>query len=439
MASYHKPLSNLFYTFLLSYLASFCLVSIIEAQKYGGITLDLIHRDSPHSPFYNISQTYFDRLSKLFHRSNSQLIQARLIPDGGEYLMKIRIGTPPVEILGIADTGSDLTWIQCKPCYECYNQTSPIFDPKKTKTYRQVSCKSRQCSYDGSLFCGSSNRCKYEVSYVDKSYSMGDLAVDTFTFDSKSRKSVSFPKVVFGCGHWNHGTFKKMAPGIIGLGRGPLSIIKQLDKSIDGIFSYCLTFIDSNATSKISFGREAIVRGPKVKSTPIVRKYLDTFYCLTLEGISVDRERLAYNFSINSNSKENSIDEGNIIIDSGTTLTYLPREFYDALESTLVKTIKARRVSSKLRAFKLCYEIPKDGKFNSPPIVAHFRGADLELPKRSTFYEVEKGIVCLTLVPSENLAFFGNLHQMNYHIEYDLKNQKLNFLKTDCSKPHYSR
>ncbi|KAK4490870.1 hypothetical protein RD792_001585 [Penstemon davidsonii] len=387
-----------------------------------------------------------------FHRSNSRKssisllysktipkstdpIQARVIPDYGEYLMKISIGTPPVEILGIVDTGSDLTWTQCKPCYQCYNQTSPIFDPKKTKTYRQVSCQSQQCSSLGS-FCDNSNGCIYGVRYVDKSYTIGDLAVDTFTFDSNSGKSVSFPKVVFGCGHWNHGTFKKTDSGIIGLGRGPLSIIKQLDKSFDGIFSYCLTFIDSNATSKIRFGREAIVRGPKVKSTPIVRKYLDTFYCLILEGISVGRERLAYNYSINSNSKEYSIDEGNIIIDSGNTLSYVPREFYDTLEMTLVKTIKARRLPAKIGTFNLCYAIPKDGEFNSPPIVAHFRGADLELPQRSTFFEVEKGIVCLTLVPSKKLPFFGNLHQMNYHIEYDLKNQKLNFLQTDCSKPH---
>ncbi|KAL3845995.1 hypothetical protein ACJIZ3_003398 [Penstemon smallii] len=427
MASYYKPLSNFFYPLLLSYLASFCLVSIIEAKKNGGITLDLIHRDSPHSPFYNISQSYFDRLSTSFHRSNS------LIPDYGEYLMKISIGTPPVEILGIADTGSDLTWIQCKPCYECYNQTSPIFNPKKTKTYGQVSCKSRQCSYDGSFICDSSNNCNYKVSYGDNSYSVGDLAVDTFTFDSNSRKSVSFPKVVFGCGHRNRGTFKEMDSGIIGLGRGPLSIIKQLDKSIDGIFSYCLTFIDSNATSKISFGRKAIVQGPKVKSTPIVRKDLDTFYYLTLEGISVGRERLAYN-SI-SNSQE-SVEAGNIIIDSGTTLSYVPEEFYDTLESTLVKTIKGKRVSAKQQTLKLCYAVTKDGKFNPPPIVAHFRGADVELRQENTFIEVEKGIFCLTFVPSQALAIFGNLHQMNYHIGYDLKKQKVNFLQTDCSKHH---
>ncbi|KAK4490869.1 hypothetical protein RD792_001584 [Penstemon davidsonii] len=335
--------------------------------------------------------------------------------------MKISIGTPPVEILGILDTGSDLTWIQCKPCYECYNQTSPIFDPKKTKTYRQVSCQSQQCSNVGSFHCDRSNGCNYELSYGDDSYSVGDLAVDTFTFDSKSRKSVSFPKVVFGCGHRNHGTFKKTDSGIIGLGRGPLSIIKQLDKSINGRFSYCLTFIDSNATSKISFGREAIVKGPKVKSTPIVSKYLDIFYHLTLEGISVGRERLAYN-SI-SNSKE-SVKEGNIIIDSGTTLSYVPREFYNKLESTLVKTIKGKR-AAKQGPLNLCYAVPKNGKFNPPPIVAHFRGADVELRQESTFLEVDKGIVCLTFAPSPNLAIFGNLHQMNYHIEYDLKNNKL--------------
>ncbi|KAL3844371.1 hypothetical protein ACJIZ3_001774 [Penstemon smallii] len=344
--------------------------------------------------------------------------------------MKIRIGTPPVEILAIADTGSDLTWTQCKPCSRCYNQTAPLFDPEKTKTYRKVSCKSKQCSEVGS--CDSSNNCKYQVSYGDRSYSIGDLAVDTFTFDSNYRKKVSFPKVAFGCGHQNGGTFKKTGSGIVGLGGGSSSIVKQLDKYIGGRFSYCLTFIDSNASSRISFGREAIVRGRKVKSTPIVSKYPDTFYYLTLEGVSVGSERLEYN-SINSNSKE-SVEEGNIIIDSGTTLTFLPGDFYYKLESTLVKAIRGKRVSDSQANFGLCYALPRNGKFNAPPIVAHFRGADVELRQESTFLEVENGVFCLTLVPSQDLAIFGNLQQMNYHIGYDLKNLKVSFLPMDCSK-----
>ncbi|KAL0288540.1 UNVERIFIED_CONTAM: Retrovirus-related Pol polyprotein from transposon RE2 [Sesamum calycinum] len=63
-----------------------------------------------------------------------------------------------------------------------------------------------------------------------------------------------------------------------------------------GKFSYYLTILDSKSSSKISFGPEAIVTGPNISSTPIVQKSPVTFYYLTLEGVSVGNEALAYNY-----------------------------------------------------------------------------------------------------------------------------------------------
>ncbi|KAK4435620.1 Aspartic proteinase CDR1 [Sesamum alatum] len=452
MAFYYKPLSFILATLLL--LSSISLISLSEATKNGGVTVDLIHRDSPLSPSYNPSTTHFERLRSSFRRSISRqsslrsasfrsaskspdAFEATLTPVGGEYLIKIGIGTPPVEILAIADTGSDLTWTQCVPCTQCYKQKAPLFDPTKTTTYRSVSCTSQQCQSlgPGSSSCDGSNGCLYQVGYGDSSYSNGDLAVETLTFDSSTtQESVAFPKVVFGCGHNNDGTFNETGSGIVGLGGGSVSIVRQLETTIGGKFSYCLTTLDSKASSKISFGPNAIVTGPNVVSTPLVQKSPSTFYYLTLEGVSVGDETLAYNSIPNSDSKA-SVQEGNIIIDSGTTLTLLPSSLYDELESALEKAISGNRVSDPHGQFGLCYELPSNGEFNAPPITAHFTGADLKLTQGSTFVEVEKGVVCFTFVPSQDLAIFGNLHQMNYLIGYDLENQKVNFLPTDCSQP----
>ncbi|KAL0393813.1 UNVERIFIED_CONTAM: Aspartic proteinase CDR1 [Sesamum latifolium] len=451
MAFYYTPLSLILATWLLSTIS---LISLSEETKNGGVTLDLIHRDSPLLPFYDPSTTHFEHLRSLFRRSilrhsalslayfksaskSPDLFEATLTSIGGAYLMKINIGTPPVEILAIADTGSDLTWTQCMPCTQCYKQKAPLFNPTNTTTYRSVSCTSQQCQSLGveSSSCDRSNGCLYQVRYGDRSYSNGNLAVETFTFDSStSNESVVFPKVVFGCGHNNDGTFNEMGSGIVGLGGGAVSIVRQLETTIGGKFSYCLTTLDSKSSSKISFGPNAIVTGPNVSSTPIVQKSPDTFYYLTLEGVSVGNEALAYNYIPNSNSNS-SIEEGNIIIDSGTTLTFLPSSLYEGLESTLEKSINGNRVSDPQGLFGLCYRLPNNGEFNAPPIIAHFTGADVELTQESTFVEVEKGVVCLTFVPSQDLAIFGNLHQMNFLIGYDLENQKVGFLPTDCSKP----
>ncbi|XP_027916007.1 probable aspartic protease At2g35615 [Vigna unguiculata] len=41
--------------------------------------------------------------------------------NGATYYMKYSIGTPPFEVVGYADTGSDLIWTQCQPCIRSPN------------------------------------------------------------------------------------------------------------------------------------------------------------------------------------------------------------------------------------------------------------------------------------------------------------------------------
>jgi hypothetical protein len=145
-------------------LAWFVLLSFSAEASHGGFTADLIQRDSPLSPWYDSSTTHFDRLHNAFRRSiahanrfikpSPNTIQSEIVPSGGEYLMNISIGTPPVEVLGIADTGSDLIWTQCKPCKQCFNQNPPLFDPKLSSTYRTIPCQSNSCSNLEEASCG---------------------------------------------------------------------------------------------------------------------------------------------------------------------------------------------------------------------------------------------------------------------------------------------
>ncbi|EYU37460.1 hypothetical protein ABFS82_01G047800 [Erythranthe guttata] len=432
-----------------------CLISLSEEAKNnnGGITVDLIHRDSPLSPFYEPSNTQFQRRMNSFHRSIARSVrlghftntssaklsaaaEAPVSPNSGEYLMKILIGTPPVEVVAIADTGSDLTWIQCSPCTNCYKQKPPLFDPTKSKTYQNISCGSKQCQLLSPAVsqCDDDRKnCNYFATYGGGSYSEGDIGAETFTFDS----NVEFSKVVFGCGHDNYGSFLEAASGLVGIGGGASSILRQLEKSIGGAkFSYCLTSPDSNVSSRITFGGSAVVEGSKVVSTPLKTAPGETFYYVTLEGFSVGNKRLVHiNDSIPESDSES--ESTNIAIDSGTTLTILPSSIYDELESAVAEAVKGKRVDDPRGVNGLCYESPGNGGFNSPPITAHFEGADVVLPPGSTFVEAAEGVVCLTLVSGGNLSLpiFGNIHQRNYLIGFDLQNQKVNFLPTDCSKP----
>jgi len=192
--------SCIFFFFFFFTFSTTCLYarSLTEPLK-GGFSVELIHRDSPKSPLYNPTKTLFQKLNNSFHRSLDRVKhfypkpkatqntpQSVIISNQGEYLVKYSIGTPPFEVMGIADTGSDLIWSQCKPCEQCYKQTSPLFDPSKSKTYKPVSCYSRVCQSVGQTYCSSDAdpNCQYTVSYGDGSHSQGNLAFDTLSLGS---------------------------------------------------------------------------------------------------------------------------------------------------------------------------------------------------------------------------------------------------------------
>ncbi|KAG5592240.1 hypothetical protein H5410_042754 [Solanum commersonii] len=327
--------------------------------------------------------------------------------------MKIFIGMPPMKTYASLDTGSELTWVQCKPCTHCYKQILPLLDPQKSSTYKIIG---------------------YQMQYGDGSYSTGDVASEIFTFDSTSKKvdNISIPHVIFGCGHNNDGTFSNRTAGIVGLADTKISFINQLDKQIKGKFTYCLvpngdlslSYHPPNTTSKINFGPKAVVSGPNVLTTPIIRKKPDIFgndmfYFLNLESVSVGGKKLEFKSSQLMNSSDANEVLGNIIIDSGTTLTFLPEYFYDKFGSSLVETIKGkRRKSPPYIDLPICYETKSVVKF--PKIVFNFTDADIEVLPMNTFSKVNEDVTCLTIVKGGRYSIYGNLAQMNFLIGYDL-------------------
>jgi hypothetical protein len=132
----------------------------------------LIHRDHPDSPLskaaYNTS-SYSERLAAAVKRSLARRdyfsrrlmsstvdggFESQVIPDETfvqydgltEYTMALSIGTPPQRFFVLIDTGSDLLWLNCKPCNQCIIDSfgSP-FDPSLSSSYRNTSCTDNFC------------------------------------------------------------------------------------------------------------------------------------------------------------------------------------------------------------------------------------------------------------------------------------------------------
>ena len=362
--------------------------------------------------------------------------QAQLIPYHGQHLMKASIGTPPVDIYGVADTGSNLVWTQCVPCDDCFNQIYPKFDPQKSCTYNEISCHSEKCHEWDQVHCSPQNSCNYVSGYVSGG-SQGVLAKEKASITSTSRQAVSFD-IVFGCSHNSNLIYDGHETGIIGLGSGPLSFVSQIGSKR---FSYCLLpfgieSTNPSITSKISFGNGSEVVGDGVVSTPFVA--VGNQYYVTLEGISVGDTYVPFNSS-------GKVSKGNVCINSGSPPLSLPPNFYNRLEVEVKKQISIDPIKNEtLTGTRLCYRT-EITNLNGPKLTVHFEGADVELKPTLTFNQPVHAydIYCFVITNTANttLAYlgdkglYGNHVQANLLIGFDLETMMVSFKPTDCTKP----
>lgn len=130
----------------------------------------------------------------------------------GNYIVNVGIGTPKQDFSVVFDTGSDISWIQCKPCNHCYLQNDPLFDPAKSSTYSSIGCGSSECTQLDTHSCSADGECRYDIEYSDNSRSTGNFGRDMLTLSP----SDLLPNFMFGCGDSNSGLFGR-ADGLIGL------------------------------------------------------------------------------------------------------------------------------------------------------------------------------------------------------------------------------
>ncbi|XP_022740638.1 aspartic proteinase nepenthesin-1-like [Durio zibethinus] len=358
--------------------------------------------------------------------TNSAEVQAPVVAGNGEFLMELSIGTPPESYSAIVDTGSDLIWTQCKPCSQCFTQSTPIFDPKKSSTFSKLSCSSDLCAALPQSTCD--DGCEYLYSYGDYSSTQGVMGTETFTFGK-----VSVPNIGFGCGEDNEGDGFSQGAGLVGLGRGPLSLVSQLKEPK---FSYCLTSIDETQTSTLLMGSIASVNSTigAIKTTPLIRNPSQpSFYYLSLEGISVGGTRLPVKKSTFALEDDGT---GGLIIDSGTTITYLEQSAFDEVKKEFISQMKLSVDNTGSTGLELCFSLPSGStQVNVPKLVFHFDGADLDLPGENYMIaDSTSGVICLAMGSSSGMSIFGNVQQQNMFVLYNLKKETLSFLQTQCHK-----
>ncbi|RVX19584.1 Aspartyl protease family protein [Vitis vinifera] len=292
--------------------------------------------------------------------------------EDGNFLVGVGFGTPPQKFTLILDTGSSITWTQCKACVNCLQDPSRYFDPSASSTYSSGSC----------IPAVEDN---YTTTYGDKSTSEGNYGCDTLILEP----SDVYPKFQFGCGRNNKGDFGSGVDGVLGLGQGQLSTVSQTASKFNKVFSYCLPEEDS--IGSLLFGEKATSQSSSLKFTSLVNgpgtsgSEESGYYFVKLLDISVGNERL--------NIPSSVFASPGTIIDSGTVITRLPQRAYSALKAAFKKAMAKYPLSNGGRKdndmLDTCYNLTGTKDVFLLDIVLHFGdGADVRLNKTNIVWGV---------------------------------------------------
>ncbi|KMT07296.1 hypothetical protein BVRB_6g149250 [Beta vulgaris subsp. vulgaris] len=377
--------------------------------------------------FHKVSLSSASRYREIkWLQNNLGGVSTNIVPNQGDFLMQISVGTPPVQLVAAAVTGTDLTWFQCKPCILCYQQNTSSFDPASSITYQNLPCDAQHCSSLDTTHINcdpKENLCRYWYTYGNATaITEGVMGSDSFFFtNSDGDETVAYTSIAFGCGYQQNGYFDNDSAGVVGLGNGPLSLVSQLGPSISYKFSYCLTSVNSHQVSKLRFG--GVIEdasGNGVMTTPLLTINPSPFYNLGLNGISIGQ------MSINMNR--------DIIIDTGTTLTYLDPSIFYNIEAMVNNAIGANPVTNNpLLEPVLCYDTTTAALI-PPDIVFHLNGGDLVLKANNIFFSIGN-YLCLSITASPkdgDPMVLGNMAQVNLEIEFDLLSKTVSFSPKEC-------
>ncbi|KAG9457593.1 hypothetical protein H6P81_002101 [Aristolochia fimbriata] len=414
--------------------------SISWPAKAAAAGIRLIRRDSPLSPYYNPNATVSDlataavestmeRVRFFQARQKSAFLnedaQVRVRAGTGEYLMEFQIGIPAQPVYAVADTASELIWVQCAPCPTCATKR-PFFDPSASLTYKPIDCSDSSCTELPTSYCSRNQvQCQWRESYGDGTFGNGELATETFTLGSLF-ESQTIPNVVFGCSHLAYGLDDDES-GIVGLNRQRFSLPSRLRVSK---FSYCLVSPnDDTVGSLLILGSNAVASGSS--NTPILTvPGQEAFYYVTLEGISVGGDRLPIPENYFQPTKNGA---GGFIVDSGARFIVLQRRAHDIVVKGVEDRVQGlKKVYSRSREIHLCYAATYAQLENTPQLTFHFKGADVVLTTLGTYFLQDTGVWCLGVVPGDSISIFGNRAQSNYNVGYDLEKNTISFASAEC-------
>ncbi|KAH6759825.1 Eukaryotic aspartyl protease family protein [Perilla frutescens var. frutescens] len=354
-------------------------------------------------------------------RSVVPIASGRAVTQNPTYIVTVKIGTPAQRLLVALDTSNDAAWFPCAGCDGCAGAT---YNPASSATYKPLPCAAAQCKQVPNPSCAGTS-CGFNVTYGSSSIA-ASLVQDNITLATDS-----VPGYTFGCvGKTTGSSFP--AQGLLGLGRGPLSLLSQSTSLYQSTFSYCLPSYKS-----LNFGG-SLRLGPKsqpirIKTTQLLKNpRRSSLYYVSLLAIRVGRRVVtippsAFTFDPSTGA--------GTVFDSGTVFTILVKPAYVAVRDEVRRRMRNATVSS-LGGFDTCYGVP----ISVPTITFMFSGMNVTLPQENFVIRSSAGATsCLAMAAAPDggvnsvLNVIASFQQQNHRILIDVPKSKLGVARETCS------
>ncbi|XP_022861939.1 aspartic proteinase NANA, chloroplast-like [Olea europaea var. sylvestris] len=405
--------------------------------------------ENPNATYYHPDCSNSSRRDKSGCVSGKMTMNSGADFGTGQYFVSFSVGSPAQRFVLIADTGSDLTWMNCKyRCHgaQCRKKTRKrrVFRADHSSSFDTVPCSSRMCKIElASLFsltrCPSPHTpCAYDYRYLDGSAALGIFANETVTFGLTNGTKGRIHNVLVGCSESSTGQSFQEADGVMGLGYSNYSFALKAAEKFGGKFSYCLVdhLSPQNVSSYLIFGSHkteySITTHYRMRQTELVLGVVNPFYAVNIKGISLGSIMLkipAEVWNVNGG--------GGVILDSGSSLTFLTQPAYQPVMAALkLSLINFTTLNLDIPQLEFCVNSTGFDESLVPRLVFHFAdGARFEPPVKSYVIDVAPGVKCLGFVRSTwpGASVIGNIMQQNHIWEFDLANNRLSFGSSSCT------
>ncbi|XP_033510750.2 aspartic proteinase CDR1-like [Nicotiana tomentosiformis] len=406
-----------------------CIITLGSASHHERLVIKIIHYDSVNSPFYDPKLTLEDRVKRMNQRSEARIsdlmnvsnnlkedaVDVRIYPAyTSQFLVPLKIGTPPVPQILTMDTGSVLLWVHCGYTIGGEASPAPLYHNAHSSSYEEdVYCETSICdlmTLRGS--CGRiSRRCEYFVKYATGK-SKGHLASEVVSFKSINETEVTIKRLIFGCSIYSDGANR--VSGILGFGQTAVSLISQ--QNYAG-FSYCIgdiTAVDYDSNALI-LGGKPIMEGASTPMFMVIGKYF-----ITLEKISVGDKFL----DIDPSMFKRIDHQGGML-----------EEIRSVIGTTLEEFISERPE-------ELCYYgVVTEDLEGLPTVAYHFvENAKMEFTAENLFKQDKADHFCLSIQISENkkipmpFSVLGVWAQQFFYIGFDFNTMRMSFTRIDCDR-----